>query len=187
MTDYGVGSQENSRISKRTPKDHIALFLATWGVGYIPFAPGTWGSAVGVALYLLWEKLHSAVFASPANGGTPTGWMVVINASAFLLVCVSGIWAAGHAAKLLGAKDPQKVVGDEVMGQILTYMFVPFGSSWKVLLAGFILFRLFDIVKPYPIRKLEKLGGGLGICADDLAAGILAGMLLFAIATFVLI
>lgn len=187
MTDSHIGAQENRDRPQRSAKDRAALFLATWGVGYLPLAPGTWGSAVGVGLYLVWERLLPAILGSPANGGAPTMLWISVNLGVLLVVCLSGIWAAGRAAELFGSKDPQRVVGDEVMGQLVTYLFIPFGSSWKILVAGFIFFRIFDIWKPYPIRKFEKLGGGLGICADDLAAGVVAGMLLFVLATFILI
>lgn len=166
--------------------DRTALVLSTWGVGYLPLAPGTWGSAVGVLLYLLWERAAGPYLGTGATGGRPTLLTAAVNSCAFLAVCVSGIWAAGRAARKLSVKDPQVVVVDEVMGQILTLMFVPFGSSWRVILAGFLLFRVFDVWKPYPIRRLERLGGGFGICADDLLAGIYAGVLLFFAAAFLL-
>jgi phosphatidylglycerophosphatase A len=76
---------------------------------------------------------------------------------------------------LFGDKDPSKAVVDEVIGQIVVFFFVPFGISWPFILAGFILFRIFDIWKPYPINDLQSLPGGLGVCADDFLAGIYAG------------
>src|SRR5690606_39029888 len=81
-----------------------------------------------------------------------------------------------RAVPLLGNTDPSEAVIDEVIGQIITFLFIPFGVSWPFVLAGFILFRLFDIFKPYPIRSFEVLPGGLGICADDIVAGIYAGI-----------
>jgi phosphatidylglycerophosphatase A len=182
----GTDKGRDSKASGRSTTDRAAIALATWGVGFIPFAPGTWGSAVGVGLYLLWEFLFTRVLAGPGNGGLPTPWSMGVNLSVFLAVCFSGIWAAGRTARTMDLKDPQIVVGDEVMGQLTTFLFIPFGSSWKVLLAGFILFRIFDIWKPYPIRKTESLPGGMGICADDLLAGVFAGVVLFPLATFIL-
>ena len=76
---------------------------------------------------------------------------------------------------MFGDKDPSRAVVDEVIGQLVTFFFVPFGISWPFVLAGFILFRIFDIWKPYPIDELQNLPGGLGICADDFLAGIYAG------------
>jgi phosphatidylglycerophosphatase A len=92
------------------------------------------------------------------------------------LVTLIGIPAATHAARAAGAKDPQFVVIDEVAGQLISLIGVPLG--WKTFLAGFILFRVFDIVKPPPVRQLERLPEGTGIVLDDVAAGIyaLAGM-----------
>lgn len=170
--------------TSKSPTDIAAVALATCGVGFIPVAPGTWGSAVGVALYLAWESVARILLPSVHNGGVPTFASVAFNGLAFAVLCAAGIWAAGRCAVVMGSKDPQKIVADEVMGQVCTFLFVPFGSSWRTLLAGFILFRLFDIWKPYPIRKTERLPSGLGICADDLLAGVFAGVCLWALGVF---
>lgn len=162
----------------KTATDILGVALATCGVGYIPLAPGTWGSGVGVALYLLWQKMLPFILGSARNGGVSTFGSMSVNGIAFVLLCVVGIWAAGRCAVVMGMKDPQKVVVDEVMGQLGVFLFVPFASSWMTVLAGFILFRLFDIWKPYPIRKMESLPAGLGICADDLLAGVYGGVCL---------
>jgi len=95
-----------------------------------------------------------------------------------VVLCLLGIWASGRAIELLGNSDPSQAVIDEVMGQIVVFLFVPFGVSWPFILVGFLLFRLFDIWKPYPIDDLQVLPGGLGICADDLVAGVYAGICL---------
>jgi phosphatidylglycerophosphatase A len=160
-------------------KDRFALAVATCGVGYIKYAPGTWGSLVGVLLYLIWSVLVGALDLNGYSGGAVTAVSFVVNGGAVGLVVAVGIWAAGQAAKLFGEKDPQKIVVDEVMGQLVTYLFIPFGSGWRLLLAGFVLFRLFDIFKPYPIRRFETLPGGFGVCIDDIAAGVYAGLVLF--------
>ncbi len=89
--------------------------------------------------------------------------------------CLVGFWASGRTIPIFGRKDPPQAVVDEVMGQLITFCFIPFGLGWPFILAGFLLFRLFDIWKPYPIRDLEVLPGGLGICADDIVAGVFAG------------
>jgi phosphatidylglycerophosphatase A len=170
------------RASSLTLKDYLALALSTWGVGFIPFAPGTFGSAVGVGLYLLAERVGARAFAL----GARHGWSAELLASsrtAFMLLFVAaltlaGIWAATRAEKLLGRKDPGVVVVDEVAGQLIALLFVPANSAWWVIITGFVAFRLFDIWKPYPIRRLESLESGLGIMADDVLAGIYAAVTL---------
>ena len=91
-----------------------------------------------------------------------------------LLVALAGTWAATRAEKLLGKKDPGAVVVDEVAGQLITFLFVPWLAGPWTVFAGFLAFRVFDIWKPYPVRRLEGLGGGLGIMADDMLAGFYA-------------
>lgn len=173
-------------VEKRKPKgiaDYFALALTTFGVGYIPGAPGTYGSAVGVMIYLGVAIIDAIVNQSwiSANGlslvqaGTLSNAAIAVLLIVFILL---GIWAASRSVPLLGRNDPSEAVVDEVMGQLITFLFVPFGLSWPFILAGFLLFRLFDIWKPYPIRDLEILPGGLGICADDIVAGVYAGICL---------
>ncbi len=94
----------------------------------------------------------------------------------FLFCWVSG--RPGRAVKLFGDKDPSRVVVDEVMGQFIVFLFVPLEISLWLVAAGFFLFRLFDIWKPYPIDSLQSLPGGIGVCADDILAGIYAGICL---------
>ena len=171
-------------IERRSPqgiKDYVAIVLTTFGVGYIPLAPGTWGSAVGVAIYLAVEWLIANVLLSSVNGASPPG----SNAAVQSLVCVllvvfviAGIWAAGRSTSFFGNSDPSHAVVDEVQGQLITFLFIPFTYSWKLILAGFLLFRLFDIWKPYPIDDLQDLPAGIGICADDIVAGVYAGICL---------
>jgi len=162
--------------------DLVALALTTFGVGYIPGAPGTYGSAVGVAIYLGVFSLISKVDdLYPVRAGAFTGYMASRWAAipvALTAFCLIGIWASGRTAAIFGRKDPSQAVVDEVMGQLITYCFVPFGVGWPFILLGFLLFRLFDIVKPYPCRSVEGLEGGLGICADDIIAGVYAGLCL---------
>ncbi len=185
-------------VEKRKPSgivDYIALALTTVGVGYGPIAPGTWGSAVGVLIYIGIAKLvasiiaHFSMFATPVwpflaeypTTGLPmqvTAWIYVGISLSLLLFCLLGIWASGRSIPLLGNNDPSEAVVDEVMGQLITFLFIPFGLGWPFILAGFLLFRLFDIWKPYPIDDLQMLPGGLGICADDIVAGVYAGICL---------
>jgi phosphatidylglycerophosphatase A len=156
------------RTPARGPVDYLALAIATFGVGLLPLAPGTWGSLVGVGIYLLIRALTLDISLLAFNG------VLVV---AILVITISGIWAASQTERLTGRKDPGKVVVDEVSGQLISLLpitVVPV-SSWKVwVIVSFILFRFFDIVKPYPARRMERLHGGLGIMCDDLIAGIYA-------------
>ena len=138
------------------------LWLATGcGVGWIPKAPGTWGSLVAVPVAILLQMQGVAVF-----------W------AGFVLCLAVGIPLTGMAARRLGLSDPPMVVWDEVAGQLLTLGFAPMGLlNWSV---GFLLFRFFDILKPGPIRWIDrKIRGGWGIMADDLVAGLIAGLFLY--------
>ena len=162
--------------TRHSLKDYLALAIATCGVGYLPLAPGTWGSLLAVIFY---GFLHGEWF---PQTDLPAGAFLI----SFLLVqlvivatvTVIGTWAASRTERLLKIKDPGRVVIDEVAGQLIALMAVP-GGQWRLadammLWAAFILFRLFDIVKPYPARKLEGMRGGVGIMADDLVAGLYA-------------
>ncbi|MBV9928870.1 MAG: phosphatidylglycerophosphatase A [Acidobacteria bacterium] len=166
---------------RRSAGDYLALALATCGVGLIPVAPGTWGSGVGVAAYLGLGHLSERVFDYGVRRGldlSPQQFPAVLTTVlllAILLVALVGTWAATRAEKLLGKKDPGAVVVDEVAGQLIAFLFVPWQTTWTwTVVAGFVAFRVFDIWKPYPVRRLEGLGGGLGIMADDMLAGFYA-------------
>jgi phosphatidylglycerophosphatase A len=166
---------------KRTLSNYLALAFATWGVGYAPLAPGTCGSIVGVGIYLLvrWASVGALAY------GTARGLSQELLASlqmTFMLLLVTaitlvGVWAASRTEKLLGRKDPGVVVVDEVAGQLIAFLFVPLKAGWWPIVAGFLAFRLFDIWKPYPIRRLEMLESGLGVMADDVLAGVYAAIL----------
>ena len=165
---------------KRGISDYVALAIATCGVGYLPLAPGTWGSLVGVGLYLvLWGATQQVLFTNAATQRF-TLLQIWTPALAFMLVtifCVTmaGIWAATRAEKLFQRKDPGVIVVDEVAGQMIALLSGPFWlHSWWSIISAFLLFRVFDIWKPYPIRRLEGLGTGLGVMADDIGAGIYA-------------
>lgn len=138
-----------------------ARLIATFfGVGCVKPAPGTWGS---LATVLIWWLASSRI---PAADRT---WATIVAAAAVTLI---GIPAATRVARAYGKKDPQFVVIDEVAGQLVTLIAVPL--AWKTFLAGLILFRIFDIWKPFPIRRLERLPEGTGIVVDDLGAGLYA-------------
>lgn len=169
-------------LPARSLKDYLALAVATCGVGYLPLAPGTFGSLLGLGLYIL---LRSAFLGFLFRVGASRGWnllhiaylLVTLELLAILAIAVLGTWAASRTEQLSAKKDPGKVVIDEVAGQLvaLTSMPMEVGSWWTIILA-FGLFRFFDIVKPYPARRLESLHGGLGIMADDLVAGVYAAL-----------
>ena len=142
--------------------DYLALSIATWGVGYSPLAPGTFGSLVGVGIFLL------LVWVIPANA------LIATVLIAIVVVTFAGIWAGTRTEQLSGRKDPGKVVVDEVAGQLIALFPLTLFAHWSSLavMLSFILFRFFDIVKPYPANKFERLKGGLGIMCDDLVAGV---------------
>jgi phosphatidylglycerophosphatase A len=176
---------ENSSIETKADKtalDYFSLSITTFGVGYIPLAPGTWGSAVGVLIYLLFRQIeyYSVGYLTIQNWQSVqvSAWISAVNALLLLLFCLLGIWAADRASRIFGEEDPQRAIVDEIIGQLITFLFVPFIISWQLVLAGFLLFRLFDIWKPYPIDSLQNLHGGLGVCADDILAGVYAGICL---------
>jgi phosphatidylglycerophosphatase A len=165
---------------ERSLKDNVALAVATCGVGFIPLAPGTWGSALGVCIYLL---VRAYGFRPEEGGGVLVPEMNAALLTSFLLIVVivislAGTWAATRTEAILGRKDPGIVVVDEVAGQLITFLFVPWNSPAWVLVVGFLLFRVFDIWKPYPVRRLESLEAGLGIMADDVLAGAYAATLM---------
>jgi phosphatidylglycerophosphatase A len=138
----------------------IILFIAQGAyTGRIPFAPGTMGTLLAVGLYQLTQGI------SPAN---------------YALLCVAlcgvGIWAAQEAEKILGCTDCSSIVIDEIAGYFIAMAWVPAG--WGFVIAGFFLFRFFDILKPWPLNDLQKLHGGLGVMMDDIGAGIYTNIVL---------
>jgi phosphatidylglycerophosphatase A len=139
----------------------VAIFVATAGYcGYFPFAPGTVGSAAGLVVYtLIWWA------------GSP-----IIEVGAIAALFAAGVWAGTTAERYFGGIDPGPVVIDEVVGMLITLAFVPVG--WSGAAAGFFLFRLFDVVKPWPAGSLERLHGGLGVMADDAMAAVYANLAL---------
>jgi len=139
----------------------LSIWLATGlGAGYFPVAPGTAGSAVGLALVMAFRQ-------APLEPLPLTVCLTVFTG----LLFVVGVWSAGKAEKVFGREDPGQVVIDEVAGQILTFVATP-RVTWIGLIAGFILFRGFDIIKPFPARRAERFSGGWGIMLDDLVAGL---------------
>jgi phosphatidylglycerophosphatase A len=160
-------------------KPRFALFVATaCGLGYLPKAPGTWGSIAGVLIYYLIQ----AYFPLNSATGRPLGlsdhaiWSSMTVLPVAILIGAVGVWASYRVAHFSGIEDPQFVVIDEVSGQLFTYLFAVVAGNWKYLLLGFILFRVFDIWKPFPARQADSLPGGWGIMADDWAAAVYAGI-----------
>ena len=137
----------------------LAVFVATVGYcGYFPIAPGTVGSAAGLVFYaFVWWT------------GSP-----VVETGLILAVFAAGVWAATTAEQYFGGIDPGPIVIDEVVGMLITLAFIPVG--WSAAIVGFVLFRIFDIIKPYPARQFERLHGGLGVMADDAMAGVYANL-----------
>jgi len=132
----------------------LAVAIATsGGAGYFPFAPGTVGSAVGVVIYFLTRR-----------------WTPASQVALLVGITLVGTWASHLAAQHFNKEDPGYVVIDEVAGQLVTLLLLDVGLLGAA--AGFFLFRVFDIIKPWPARKFEDLPGGLGIMADDLMAGV---------------
>ena len=142
----------------------LAVFIATAGYsGYFPIAPGTIGSAAGLLVYgLVWWS------------GLP-----IVEAALIVAIFAVGTWAATHAERYFGGIDPGPVVIDEVLGMLVTLAFIPAG--WSAVLTGFVLFRILDVIKPYPANRLEKFHGGFGIMADDAMAGVYANLSLRAL------
>jgi phosphatidylglycerophosphatase A len=182
-----VSTHASTAHSTRGPKPHISLLLATWfGLGYLPKAPGTWGSvgAMALALLMAWTNTrnHTTMLASPENGNFWTTGLLSSSGevSITLMIAVMGVIVAGRAARYAQIEDPPWIVIDEVSGQLITYylFFWILPLNWKSWLLGFILFRAFDIWKPFPARQLEHLPGGWGIMADDWMAGIYAAIVL---------
>jgi len=167
---------------ERSLKDYVALAVATCGVGLIPLAPGTWGSLVGVGLFLAARAASVQAFLYAEARGWSTPPLESLRTTVVLLMLIvmtiAGVWAATRCETLLSRKDPGAVVIDEVIGQILTFVFLPVGIGAWAIVTGFLAFRLFDIWKPYPIRRLESLEAGLGIMADDVLAGVYAATLM---------
>jgi phosphatidylglycerophosphatase A len=139
----------------------LAVFVATVAYcGYFPIAPGTAGSAAGLIVYLLVWWTRSAA----------------VEVALIVAVFAAGVWAATEAERFFGGIDPGPVVVDEVLGMLITLAFMPVGVATA--LAGFVLFRIFDVIKPYPANRFERLHGGFGVMADDAMAAVYANLVL---------
>src|SRR6516225_12420631 len=161
MSDTSAAPPSHGATTGAAPA-WASLIATFFGAGHLKPGPGTWGSLATVALWAILAPF------------LPTSWLIPVNIALALLAVAVGIPAATQVARASGLKDPQFVVIDETAGQLITLIGAPL--TWKSLLMGFILFRAFDIVKPPPVRQLERLPEGTGIVVDDVAAG-LYGML----------
>lgn len=143
---------------------HPVHFLAFgFGAGLSPFAPGTLGTLVAIPLYLLLSVLCAEWY-----------WLVTV------LLALFGVWVCGHSSKLLGVHDHPGIVWDEIVGFLVAVGAAPRGALW--IAGGFVLFRIFDIVKPWPANVVDRqLGGGAGIMLDDMVAGIYTLLILGAL------
>jgi phosphatidylglycerophosphatase A len=148
--------------SEKDSRPRFALAVATaLGVGYVPFAPGTFGSAAGL---IVWWLLPSSALA---------------QGIAILVLFIAGSWSGTVAERYFQTTDPGAVVIDEVMGMLITLFLVPVG--WRGALCGFFVFRVADVLKPFPANRLERLPGGLGVMADDGMAAIYANLIVHGI------
>lgn len=148
----------------------FAVLVATWfGCGYSPKAPGTAGSVAALAIGILLHEWWGW-----------SGWHFAVLAVVMFPIAV---WAAGETARVKQLKDPQIVVIDEVIGQWITLAGAA-TLNWTTCLVALVLFRLFDVWKPPPVRQLEALPGGVGINADDVMAGIYGAAVLWALGQF---
>jgi phosphatidylglycerophosphatase A len=215
MSESNPNLPITTNSAERKPRVSLAIATA-FGLGYLPKAPGTFGSLAGLALacFPFWLQMLGTIIWGGFGFSfrqTPTVDPVVFFQIVLTFVlALIGVWSANRAARYWNAKDPQKVVVDEVSGQHLALLlggfwprhslpevniwsgvgitrYVQWGGhplglnslispNWKYLLLGFILFRVFDIWKPFPARQAESLPGGLGIMADDWVAGIYAAL-----------
>jgi phosphatidylglycerophosphatase A len=208
-----TASIPSTTTSSAGRKPRVLLAIATaFGLGYLPKAPGTFGSVAGIALALFpfWLRLGTGNVGFPFEQQPAVDPVLFLQILLTVVVALVGVWSAHNAARYWNVKDPQRVVVDEVSGQHLTLLLggfwprhaIPanqvwspmslgqqvrwaahplgldmwFSPNWKYLLLGFILFRVFDIWKPFPARQAESLPGGLGIMADDWIAGFYAAL-----------
>lgn len=176
MSEHSPFADKRGRAMKiGGPLDALAVFLATgFGAGFMPFGPGTFGSMVGLLI------AYGLILAFGQDVALLQNSILLMGAA----LAAIGIWSGTRAEKIFGRKDAGQVVMDEVCGQVISFVLLgPYlarlGSQWRWwMLAGFVLFRVFDMFKPYPINQLQDLEGGLGVMMDDVVAGIYAAVVL---------
>lgn len=139
----------------------LAVFLATCGyIGYAPVAPGTFGSAAGLAIFALLR----------ASGST------LVEIAAIVAIYAVGIWSASETERYFDRTDPGPIVLDEVLGMLITLALIPVNTAGAIV--GFLLFRALDVVKPWPSRRFEQLHGGLGVMSDDAMAAVYGNVIM---------
>ncbi|MGH9838447.1 MAG: phosphatidylglycerophosphatase A family protein [Blastocatellia bacterium] len=175
MDHSPIANKRGESFRLNGASDWIAVLLATGsGVGFIPFGPGTFGSMVGLLIVYGLISIFSLDVVLLQNSLMLTS----------LILAGIGIWASARSERCFDRKDAGQIVIDEVCGQVISFVFIaPYllrlGPQWRWwMIAGFVLFRLFDIFKPYPINRLQSLEGGLGVMMDDVVAGIYAAVIL---------
>jgi phosphatidylglycerophosphatase A len=147
-------------------KKTIIIFIAQGAyIGRLPVAPGTAGTLVGALIYILMRAV------------SPAAYLVLCS-----IVILAGAWTAGRAEAYLGRKDPPSIVIDEIAGYLVAMFMVP--REWGFVITGFLLFRIFDITKPYPLKRLQDLDGGIGVMVDDVGAGVYTNLVLQAASIF---
>jgi len=145
----------------------VGVFIATCAhVGYAPVAPGTWGSAVGLLIYYGVRRQES----------------IPVELGVIAIILVVGLWSATEAEHHFGGIDPGPVVIDEVIGMLITLALHPVNVAGAV--AGFFIFRVLDVIKPWPARRLELLPGGFGVVLDDVMAGVYGNLLIWGLVRF---
>jgi phosphatidylglycerophosphatase A len=174
----------NASVSPTAAKPGLAYLIATvFGAGYLPVGPGTCGSLVGLVIYagvsfgipIKAFAFGAAISPAVTAGGRALRVSITCAVIAAALAFI-GVWASNRVVAFSGIKDPQFVVIDETSGQFLALFLALAPVNWKYLLLSFILFRVFDIWKPFPVRQAESLPAGWGIMADDWVAGIYAAL-----------
>ena len=157
----GIGS--NNLTTKQILTDPVLFLAFGFGAGLAKKAPGTFGTLAAIPVYLVLMQGNLFVYSFIT-----------------ILVILSGIWICGGAAEKLGEHDFSGIVWDEIAGYLVTMWLVPF--SWQMVVIGFLLFRVLDIFKPWPIKWIDnKVSGGVGIMLDDIVAGLFAGLIILVI------
>lgn len=163
MTTSPASRVKAPRVPRRALRHPLRALALGFGLGLLPRAPGTWGALLGIPLALALSEL-------PLAAGL-LGTVVVFGV---------GVWACEVTSRWLGVEDHSAIVWDEVLGYVVTVIWFP--PSWLAVVAGFVLFRVFDILKPGPIRWAERrVSGGLGVMLDDLLAGLAAALVLWGV------
>ena len=154
------------------PLNRLGYWIAIgFGAGHAPIAPGTFGAAEGVVLFFIINAIVNQKLMLPLH------WSLMVFAIVNVVLYALGVWASDQAIAVTGLKDPSVAVIDEVSGQLIAMTPLIIYPSFAGVLLSFLLFRAFDIFKPYPIRRLERLPGGFGIMSDDALAGVYAAVL----------